>query len=87
MKARATLAVAFTSSGDEGWRSLEEIARKRSLTRAEVACQAISGTAERERRRSGCAAEVAGLAYDPDDRAARNRVMADMEAIASEWPE
>lgn len=73
--------------GDDGWRALEDIARKRGLTRAEAARQAITETAERERRRSGLAAEVARLADDPDDRAARNRVMADMDAIAVEWPE
>jgi predicted transcriptional regulator len=73
--------------GDEGWRALEDIARKRGLTRAEAARQAIAETAERERRRSGLAAEVAALADDRDDRAARDRVMADMDAIATEWPE
>jgi predicted transcriptional regulator len=73
--------------GDEGWRALEDIARKRGLTRAEAARQAIAETAERERRRSGLAAEVARLANDPDDRAARDRVMADMDAVAAEWPE
>jgi hypothetical protein len=65
---------------------LEDIARKRGLTRAEAARQAIAETAERERRRSGLAAEVAGLADDPVDRAERNQLMADMDAIASEWP-
>jgi hypothetical protein len=65
---------------------LEDIARKRGLTRAEAARQAISETADRDRRRSGLAAEVAALADDPVDRAERNRVMADMDAIA-EWPE
>ena len=73
--------------GDDGWRALEDIARKRGVTRAEAARQAIAETAERERRRSGLAAEVASLADDPDDRAARGRVMADMDAIAAEWPE
>ena len=73
--------------GDEGWRALEDIARKRGLTRAEAARQAISETAERERRRSGLAAEVAALANYPEDRAARDRVMADMDAVSSEWPE
>ena len=73
--------------GDEGWRALEDIARKRGLTRAEAARQAISETAERERRRSGLAAEVASLANDSGDRAARRRVMADMDAVAAEWPE
>lgn len=66
---------------------MEDLARKRGLTRAEAARQAITETAERERRRSGLAAEVARLASDPVDRAARDRVMADMDAIAAEWPE
>lgn len=73
--------------GDDGWRALEDLARKRGLTRAEAARQAIAETAERERRRAGLAAEVARLADDPVDRAARNRVMADMDAMAAEWPE
>jgi predicted transcriptional regulator len=73
--------------GDDGWRALEDIARKRGLTRAEAARQAISETAERERRRSGLAAEVAALADDPVDQAARERVMADMDAVAGDWPE
>jgi hypothetical protein len=66
---------------------LEDIARKRGLTQAEAARQAIAETAERERRRSGLAAEVAQLADDPVDRAERNRVMAEMDALGAEWPE
>jgi hypothetical protein len=73
--------------GADGWIALEDIARKRGLTRAEAARQAIAETAERERRRSGLAAEVARLTDDPVDRAERNRVMAEMDAIAAEWPE
>lgn len=73
--------------GDEGWLDLEDIARKRGVTRAEAARQAISETADRERRRSGLAAEVARLVDDQDDRATRRRVMADMDAVAAEWPE
>ena len=73
--------------GDDGWRALEDIARKRGLTRAEAARQAITETAERERKRSGLAAEVARLAADPADRAERDLVMADMDAVAAEWPE
>lgn len=73
--------------GTDGWRALEDIARKRGLTQAEAARQAIAETAERERRRSGLAAEVAQLANDPVDRAERVRVMAEMDALAAEWPE
>jgi hypothetical protein len=65
---------------------LEDIARKRGLTRAEAARQAITETAEHDRRRSGLAAEVAQLTDDPVDRAERNRVTAEMDAIAAEWP-
>jgi hypothetical protein len=66
---------------------LEDIARKRGLTRAEAARQAIAETAERDRRWSGLAAEVAQLADDPVDRVERGRLMAEMDAIAPEWPE
>jgi hypothetical protein len=38
-------------SGDDGWRALEDIARKRELTRAESGRQAISEAVEGERRR------------------------------------
>ena len=73
--------------GAAGERALEEIARKRGVTRAEAARQAITEAAERERKRSGLAAEVARLADDPADRAARAQVMADMDAVAAEWPD
>jgi len=73
--------------GAEGQRALETIARKRGITRAEAARQAIAETAERESRRAGLAAEVARLAEDPVDRAERERVMADMDAVAGDWPE
>lgn len=73
--------------GADGRRALEDIARKRGITRAEAARQAITETAERERRHSGLAAEVARLAADPVDRAARERVAADMDAVAVDWPE
>lgn len=73
--------------GDEGRHALEDIARRRGITRAEAARQAIAETAERERRRSGLAAEVARLAADPADRAARERVAADMDAVAADWPQ
>jgi hypothetical protein len=72
--------------GKEGRRALDDIARSRGVTRAEAARQAIAETAERERRRSGLAAEVARLAADPRDRTARERVAADMDAVAADWP-
>jgi len=51
--------------GAEGFRALDEIARRRRLTRSEAARQAIVETAERERRRAGLAAEAAALMRDP----------------------
>ena len=51
--------------GRDGLRALDEIARRRGVTRAEAARQAIAETAERERRRRNLAAEAATLANDP----------------------
>jgi predicted transcriptional regulator len=51
--------------GRDGLRSLDEIARHRGVTRAEAARQAIAETAERDRQRSGLAAEARRLASDP----------------------
>jgi len=50
--------------GREGTIALEEIARRRGVSRSEAARQAIAETAERDRRRSGLAAEAARLAAD-----------------------
>ena len=51
--------------GREGIRALDEIARRRGVSRAEAARQAIAETAERERRRKGLAAEAAALSKNP----------------------
>jgi predicted transcriptional regulator len=51
--------------GTEALRALDEIARRRRVTRAEAARQAIAETAERERRRAGLAAEATALARNP----------------------
>jgi predicted transcriptional regulator len=50
--------------GRDGLRELDEIARRRGITRAEAARQAIAETAERERRRRGLAAEARALMKD-----------------------
>jgi hypothetical protein len=44
--------------------ALDELARRRGLSRAEAARQAITETAERERRRGGLAAEARRLVQD-----------------------
>lgn len=50
--------------GRDGINALEEIARRRGVSRAEAARQAITETAERERRRTGLAAEARVLMED-----------------------
>jgi predicted transcriptional regulator len=52
--------------GDEGARALDELARRRRVSRAEAARQAITETAARERRRAGLAAEAAALMANPE---------------------
>jgi predicted transcriptional regulator len=47
--------------GRDGLRALEQIARRRGVSRSEAARQAIAETAERERRRAGLAAEARRL--------------------------
>lgn len=51
--------------GADGLDQLDEIARRRGITRAEAARQAIAETAERDRRRTGLAAEAAALMRNP----------------------
>jgi predicted transcriptional regulator len=50
--------------GRDGLSALDEIARRRGLSRAEAARQAITETGERERRRDGLAAEARCLMQD-----------------------
>jgi len=62
-------------------RSLDEIARRRGISRSEAARQAIAETAERERRRTGLAAEAAALAQDAAYVREARRVAALMEEL------
>lgn len=52
--------------GRDGLSALEEIARRRGVTRAEAARQAITEMAVRERRRVGLATEARRLMQDED---------------------
>lgn len=52
--------------GRDGLEALDQIARRRGITRAEAARQAIAETAVRDRRRAGLAAEARALMDDPD---------------------
>jgi len=50
--------------GRDGLSALDQIARRRGISRAEAARQAITETAERERRRGGLADEARRLMQD-----------------------
>jgi predicted transcriptional regulator len=52
--------------GREGTRALEELARRRGISKAEAARQAILETALRERTKRGLAAEARRLMADPN---------------------
>ena len=71
--------------GSEGLRALDEIARRRGLSRSEAARQAIAETAERERRRAGLAAEAAALARNPDYVREVRDVAVFMEELRDPW--
>lgn len=67
--------------GRDGLASLDEIARRRGVTRAEAARQAIAETAERDRRRAGLAEEARRLSQDPDYVREAREVAALMERL------
>jgi predicted transcriptional regulator len=67
--------------GREGAAALEELARRRGITRAQAARQAIVEAVERDRRRSGLAAEARRLAADPAYVAEAREVAALMEQL------
>jgi predicted transcriptional regulator len=67
--------------GDEGLRALDELARRRRVTRAEAARQAIAEAAARERRRAGLAAEAAALIANSEYLAEAQEVAALMEQL------
>ena len=52
--------------GRDGFSALDEIAKRRGLSRAEAARQAITETAKRERKRIGLAAEARRLMQNED---------------------
>ena len=67
--------------GREGLDALDEIARRRGVTRSEAARQAIAETAQRDRQRGGLAAEAARLAKDPAYVSEAREVAALMEQL------
>lgn len=71
--------------GHEGNRALNEIARRRGISRAEAARQAITETAQRERRRAGLAAEVRALMEDGAYVEEAREVAELMEQLRGPW--
>jgi len=71
--------------GHDGLRALDDIARHRGVTRAEAARQAITETAQRDRRRAGLAAEAAALANDPVYVREAREVAELMETLRGPW--
>ena len=67
--------------GHDGLEALDQIARARGITHAEAARQAITETAERDRRRSGLAAEARRLMNDPAYVAEAQEIAALMDEL------
>jgi predicted DNA-binding protein len=71
--------------GHTGAQALEALARARGVSKAEAARQAIEEAAERERRRSGLAAEVERLMKDPADVEESREIAKMMEELRGPW--
>jgi hypothetical protein len=71
--------------GLEGLNALDDIARRRGISRAEAARQAIAETAERDRRRSGLAAEARNLMQDEAYIREAREVAALMVQLRGSW--
>ncbi len=71
--------------GRDGLLALDEIARRRGISRSEAARQAIAETAERERRRAGLAAEARTLMEDEAYVHEAREVAALMEQLRGSW--
>jgi predicted transcriptional regulator len=67
--------------GDDVSRALDDLARRRQVTRAEAVRQAIKEAAEREIRRGGLAAEAALLMENPEYIAEAREVAELMEQL------
>lgn len=64
---------------------MDELARRRGITRAEAARRAIAEAAERDRHRSGLAAEARRLMEDPAYVSEAREVAAMMEDLRGPW--
>lgn len=64
-----------------------DVLMREGMNESEAVRSALIEAGQRRHRRSALAEEVRRLAADDVDRAARERVMADMDAVAADWPE
>lgn len=71
--------------GQDGQDALQEIARRRGISRSEAARQAIRETAARDRLRNGLAAEARRLMADPAYVRETRDVAAMMEELRGPW--
>ncbi len=71
--------------GRDGLSALDQIARRRGISRAEAARQAIAETAERERRRGGLAEEARRLMQDERYMLEAHEVADLMETLRGSW--
>lgn len=71
--------------GSEGLSALDEIARRRGVGRAEAIRQAIAETAQRDRRRTGLAAEARRLMEDSTYLEEARQVASLMEELRGSW--
>ncbi len=71
--------------GREGLSALDQIAKRRGVSRAEAARQAIAETAERERRRRGLADEARRLMQDERYVREAEDVAGLMETLRGPW--
>ena len=71
---------------DEASERALSVLMREGRTESQAVRTALTEAAQRRTRRSALAAEVARLAADPRDTAERRAVMADMDAVAPDWP-
>lgn len=71
--------------GHDGLSALDDLARRRGVSRSEAARQAIAETAERERRYTALAAEARRLMEDPAYVKEMREVGSLMEELRGPW--
>lgn len=71
--------------GSDGLRALDEIARRRGISRSEAARRAIAETAERERRLEGLASEARRLMNDETYVREAREIASLMEDLRGPW--